>query len=81
MSFLYAVGIRSHLRINRGLGVLTFRSGFKGAKRCHGQASSGLRLQYCKIWIAFLFGGLHLELKSIKKEDLIADWIALCFRF
>ena len=45
------------------------------------QASSGLRLQDCKIRIAFLFGGLHLDLKSIKKEDLIADWIASNFRF
>ena len=34
------------------------------------QASSGLRLQDCKIQIAFLFGGLHLDLKSIPKNRI-----------
>ena len=33
-----------------------------------GQASSGLRLQDYKIRIAFLFGGLQLDLKSIQKR-------------
>ena len=43
------------------------------------QASSGLRLQDCKIRTAFLFGGLHLNLKSIPEIgfDYGLDYIML----
>ena len=36
----------------------------------YGQALAGLWLQDCKIWIAFLFGGMHLDLKSIPKKRI-----------
>ena len=55
-----------------------FMSEYRLRNRClyrhyvdtHSQASVGLWLQDCKILIAFLFGGLHLDLKSIPKNRI-----------